>query len=39
MLILNPGSPTERRRSPAASFLLLRVEGRTLEPELAVLRT
>jgi putative phosphoesterase len=39
MLILNPGSPTERRRSPAASFLLLRVEGRTLEPELVLLRT
>jgi putative phosphoesterase len=38
MLILNPGSPTERRRSPAASFLLLRVEGGTIEPELVFLR-
>jgi putative phosphoesterase len=38
MLILNPGSPTERRRSPAASFLLLRVAGRTIEPELVFLR-
>jgi putative phosphoesterase len=38
MLILNPGSPTERRRSPAASFLLLRVEGRTIESELVFLR-
>jgi uncharacterized protein len=38
MLILNPGSPTERRRSPVASFMLLRVEGRTLEPELVFLR-
>ena len=34
--ILNPGSPTERRRSPARSMLLLRVGG-ALEPELAVL--
>jgi uncharacterized protein len=39
MLILNPGSPTERRRSPAASLLLLHVERRTLEPELVLLRT
>lgn len=36
--ILNPGSPTERRRAPARSFLLLRVGGgRTLEPELVEL--
>jgi uncharacterized protein len=39
MLIVNPGSPTERRRSPAASLLLLHVERRTLEPELVLLRT
>jgi uncharacterized protein len=37
MLILNPGSPTERRRSPAPSFLLLRVSARTIEPELVFL--
>jgi uncharacterized protein len=38
MLILNPGSPTERRRSPAPSFLLLRVSARTIEPELVFLQ-
>lgn len=32
--ILNPGSPTERRRSPARSMLLLEVAGKTLVPEL-----
>jgi hypothetical protein len=32
--LLNPGSPTERRRGPFHSFLLLRVRGRRLEPEL-----
>jgi putative phosphoesterase len=37
LLILNPGSPTERRRSPAASLMLLRVAGRTIEPELVFL--
>jgi putative phosphoesterase len=37
MLILNPGSPTERRRSPAPSFLLLQVEAGTIEPELVLL--
>jgi uncharacterized protein len=37
MLILNPGSPTERRRSPAPSLMLLRVAGRTIEPELVFL--
>jgi predicted phosphodiesterase len=31
--ILNPGSPTERRRAPARAMLLLHVEGGTLEPE------
>lgn len=37
MLILNPGSPTERRRAPAPSFLLLHVAGRKIEPELVLL--
>ena len=32
--LLNPGSPTERRRGPFHSFLLLRIVGRRLEPEL-----
>jgi putative phosphoesterase len=32
--ILNPGSPTERRRAPFRSLLELRVEGRELLPEL-----
>lgn len=32
--ILNPGSPTERRRGPFHSFLLLEVAGRTIRPEL-----
>jgi putative phosphoesterase len=36
--ILNPGSPTERRRSPAHTMIELRVEGRELEPELIVVR-
>ena len=33
--ILNPGSPTERRRSPAHSWLELDVAGGTIEPRLA----
>ncbi|MES1247461.1 MAG: YfcE family phosphodiesterase [Actinomycetota bacterium] len=37
--LLNPGSPTERRRGPFRSFLLLRVSGRTIEPELVEIRT
>lgn len=37
--ILNPGSPTERRRAPAHSMLELRVEGRDIRPELIVLGT
>jgi putative phosphoesterase len=37
--ILNPGSPTERRRAPAHSMLMLRIEGRTIEPELVILKT
>jgi uncharacterized protein len=32
--ILNPGSPTERRRGPFRSFLRLRVSGREIVPEL-----
>jgi putative phosphoesterase len=32
--ILNPGSPTERRRSPARSMLVLEVEGSRLQPRL-----
>ena len=36
--LLNPGSPTERRRGPFRSFLLLRVTGRWIRPELVELR-
>ena len=32
--ILNPGSPTERRRAPTRSMLVLEVEGTGLEPKL-----
>jgi putative phosphoesterase len=32
--ILNPGSPTERRRGPFHSMLLLEVDGGALAPEL-----
>jgi uncharacterized protein len=32
--ILNPGSPTERRRAPTHTMMLLEVAGRTIEPEL-----
>jgi len=32
--LLNPGSPTDRRRQPRFSFLLLEVSGRDLRPEL-----
>jgi len=32
--LLNPGSPTERRRGPFRSFLLLRVDGRRIRPRL-----
>ena len=35
--ILNPGSPTERRRAPARSMLLLRVAARRVQPELVEL--
>jgi putative phosphoesterase len=35
--ILNPGSPTERRRAPARSLLVLDVRGKTLRPRLVTL--
>lgn len=35
--ILNPGSPTERRRAPRRSLLLLDVVGETLTPRLVPL--
>jgi putative phosphoesterase len=35
--ILNPGSPTERRRAPAHSLLELRVDGTAIEPRLVEL--
>jgi uncharacterized protein len=35
--ILNPGSPTERRKSPFHTMLELTVEGRRLSPELVKL--
>jgi putative phosphoesterase len=35
--ILNPGSPTERRRSPARTMLVVEVEGRELAPQLVTL--
>jgi putative phosphoesterase len=35
--ILNPGSPTERRRSPSRSMLVLDVRRRALRPQLVIL--
>jgi predicted phosphodiesterase len=35
--ILNPGSPTERRRAPMRTMLMLRIEEETIEPELVEL--
>jgi uncharacterized protein len=32
--LLNPGSPTDRRREPSYSFLTLDIDGRALRPEL-----
>lgn len=32
--ILNPGSPTERRRAPSHTMLMLEVRGSRIEPEL-----
>ncbi len=34
--ILNPGSPTERRRAPARTMLMLTIDGERIEPELVV---
>ena len=34
--ILNPGSPTERRRAPARTMLELQVDGAVVVPELVV---
>jgi uncharacterized protein len=34
--ILNPGSPTERRRAPSRSMLLVHVHAHRLEPELVL---
>jgi putative phosphoesterase len=35
--ILNPGSPTERRRAPARTMIMLRVDGASIEPEVVEL--
>jgi putative phosphoesterase len=35
--ILNPGSPTERRRAPARSMLVLEIAGGEIEPALVTL--
>ena len=35
--ILNPGSPTERRRAPIHTMLLLEVAGKAISPELVAL--
>ncbi len=35
--ILNPGSPTERRRAPSHSMLMLDVEGEEVRPQLVAL--
>lgn len=37
--ILNPGSPTERRRAPQRTMLVLRLEAGAVEPELVTLPT
>jgi uncharacterized protein len=34
--ILNPGSPTERRRAPSHTMIVLEVTGKRIEPELVV---
>lgn len=36
--LLNPGSPTDRRREPAFSFLRVEVDGSALRPELVTFR-
>jgi putative phosphoesterase len=35
--ILNPGSPTDRRRQPVHTMLVLRIRGRRITPELVTL--
>lgn len=35
--VLNPGSPTERRKAPAHTMILLRIRGARLTPELVTL--
>ena len=35
--VLNPGSPTERRRAPVHTMLVLRIRGRRITPELVTL--
>ena len=35
--ILNPGSPTERRRAPVHSMLVLEIAGEEIRPELVTL--
>ena len=37
--VLNPGSPTERRRAPTHTMVVLRVRGARLAPELLALET
>ena len=37
MWILNPGSPTERRRAPSRAMLVLEIAGRELRPDLIAL--
>ena len=35
--VLNPGSPTDRRRQPVHTMLVLRIRGRRITPELVTL--
>ena len=39
LLLLNPGSPSDRRRQPEHTFALLRVEGGTVQAEILALRS
>lgn len=39
VLVLNPGSPTERRRAPERTMIELRIDGRRLDPALVRLGT